>query len=89
MLAQFLWLMRNGRTDRGGERLEWEGYPVVSPEGRWFAFSRQAGGNWHIWIRTISSHAGRRLTAGACNSVTPAWLSDSKKLAYATDCRRG
>jgi len=29
-----------------------------------------------------------QLTAGDCNSITPAWSPDSRSLIYATDCGR-
>lgn len=71
----------------------WERYPAVSPDGKWLAYSKQEGGNWHLWVRKIRPETGkdegRRLTAGECNSITPAWFSDSKTLVYATDCGRG
>lgn len=67
----------------------WVRYPAISPDGRWLAYSKLEAGNWHIWVRPIEEDASHRLTAGACNSVTPAWLPDSKTLIYATDCGRG
>ncbi|MGB7642867.1 MAG: hypothetical protein WBL82_16370 [Terriglobales bacterium] len=30
-----------------------------------------------------------QLTSGDCNSISPAWTADSKRLVYATDCGRG
>jgi hypothetical protein len=66
-------------------------YPAISPDGEWLAYAKLHKRNWQIWIR--SRHPGtlneRQLTRGDCNSITPAWTSDSKELIYATDCGRG
>ncbi len=64
-------------------------YPAVSPDGHWLAYSREAGGAWQLGVKNFSSGEERRLTSADCNSITPAWLSDSKTLVYATDCGRG
>jgi hypothetical protein len=64
-------------------------YPAVSREGLSMAYSRLQNGNWQIWIRRHDSDAERQLTAGECNSISPAWTPDSKELIYSTDCGRG
>jgi len=64
-------------------------YPAVSPDGLWMAYSRLYKGNWQMWIKRRDSGAERQLTAGDCNSISPAWTPDSKKLIYSTDCGRG
>ena len=66
-----------------------ERYPAFSPDGRWFAYCKLEKGTWHVWLRPRDSGAERRLTTGDCNSLSPAWLPDSKNLVYATDCGRG
>lgn len=64
-------------------------YPAVSTDGRWLAFSEEENGALHLRLRDMTSGKERLLTGGDCNSVTPAWLPDSKNLIYATDCGRG
>jgi len=64
-------------------------YPAFSPDGQWLAFSRRSQGNWQLWLRHILSSREQRLTDADCNSIAPAWLSDSKTVIYATDCGRG
>jgi hypothetical protein len=64
-------------------------YPAFSPDGAWLAFSREQEGAWQLCVAQVSSGAVRQLTQGACNSITPAWLPDSRTLIYATDCGRG
>ncbi len=64
-------------------------YPAVSPDGRWAAFSRRERGSWHLWTHNLATGEEILLTSGGCNSIMPAWSSDSKQLIYATDCGRG
>jgi hypothetical protein len=63
-------------------------YPAVSPDGRWFAYSKLQSGNWHLWIRDLQSGRTSRLTPADCNNIEPAWEPDSKTLIYASDCGR-
>lgn len=63
-------------------------YPAVSPDGRWFAYSKLQSGNWHLWIRDLQSGRTSRLTPADCNNVEPTWEPDSKTLVYASDCGR-
>lgn len=63
-------------------------YPAISPDGRWLAYSKLQGGNWHLWLRDLHSGQTSRLTEADCNNVEPTWESDSKTLVYASDCGR-
>lgn len=63
--------------------------PAVSPDGTWMAFSCRQKGNWQLHTMGFQDHAELQLTGGECNSITPAWTTDSKSLIYATDCGRG
>jgi glycosyl transferase family 87/WD40 repeat protein len=70
-------------------------YPAISPDGEWLAYSREESGNWQLHVVRLSDVAeiatrdDRRLTSADCNSISPAWLPDSKTVVYATDCGRG
>lgn len=70
-------------------------YPAISPDGEWLADAREEQGNWQLHVVKLNG-AGKtvtgdehRLTNADCNSISPAWLPDSKTLVYATDCGRG
>lgn len=64
-------------------------FPALSPDGSQLAYSRLEGGSWRLWLQSLRSGAPRRVTAGACNAIAPAWSPDSRELVYATDCARG
>jgi hypothetical protein len=64
-------------------------FPVESPDGKWLAFSREAGGAWHLALLNLQTGKYLQLTLGACNSTDPAWTGDSRAIIYATDCGRG
>jgi hypothetical protein len=69
-------------------------YPAISPDGRWIAFSCEEGSATQIHVADLNGTRGlgkkdMQLTSADCNSISPAWTSDSKKLVYATDCGRG
>jgi len=62
--------------------------PVVSPDGRWIAFTSTRKGPEQVWLRNLSSGQETRLTGGNCNSSSPAWALDSKSILFASDCGR-
>lgn len=66
-------------------------YPAVSPDGQWMAFSCEKAGIWQLCAMDL--HAAEplqlQLTNSDCNSISPAWMPNSKDLVYATDCGRG
>jgi WD40 repeat protein len=64
-------------------------HSVVSPDGKWLAFERTAGGPMRIWLREMAGGKERELTGGNCNSFAPAWEMDSRSLIFASDCGRG
>jgi hypothetical protein len=63
-------------------------YPAVSPDGQWLVFSCEQEGVWQLVAMNRGTTEQHQLTGGDCNSITPAWLPDSRSLIYATDCGR-
>jgi Tol biopolymer transport system component len=53
------------------------------------AFSCEHGGSTQIHVMEWPGGQELELTSGDCNSISPAWAADSKRLIYATDCGRG
>jgi hypothetical protein len=64
-------------------------YPAFSGNGEWLAYSKLQTGNWQVWLRSLRSGSEKQITSGECNSISPAWMPDSRELVYATDCGRG
>jgi hypothetical protein len=64
-------------------------YPAISPDGKWMAFSCEQAGSWQIHVMDLRTREDLQLTHSECNSTSPAWTPDSKRLVYATDCGRG
>jgi hypothetical protein len=62
--------------------------PVVSPDGRWAAFTDMRDGPEHVWLQDLVSGQEVRLTGGNCNSTAPAWALDSASILFASDCSR-
>jgi len=64
-------------------------YPAISPNGQWMAFSCEERGSWQIHVMNLRTREESQLTKSECNSTSPAWTPDSKRVVYATDCGRG
>jgi hypothetical protein len=62
---------------------------VRSPDGNWVAFIAEERGTKQVWMRNQATSIPTRLTAGNCNSFSPAWQLDSKAVIFASDCDRG
>ena len=60
------------------------GTSVLSPDGKWLAFSESGTSRSHLWIRPLHSAVAQRLSAteGATN---PFWSPDSKALGFFAD----
>ena len=56
---------------------------------RWVAFSCEQGGSWQLHAMDLQTNQELRLSTGDCNSISPVWTPDSRRLIYATDCGRG
>lgn len=69
-----------------------EGWGVVSPDGKWLAYTSDAAGNTDIWVKDISNFAdaaydptdpGTNLTgASDFREEAPSWSPDGSKLVF-------
>lgn len=56
--------------------------PAFSPDGRWLAFKREAGGLREIWIVRSDGGLPERFSDGGGNDLLPAWSPDGTRLAF-------
>jgi hypothetical protein len=61
---------------------------VVSPDGKWAAFTSARNGPEQIWLHNLADGQETRLTGGNCNSSSPTWALDSSSILFASDCGR-
>lgn len=73
----------------GSVPAEREESDVLSPDGRWIAFTTGGRGQRHLWLRSITGRREILLAGGSCDSSWPAWSLDSRSLVFASDCDRG
>jgi Tol biopolymer transport system component len=61
--------------------------PALSPDGRWVAFKREAGGAREIWIVSSSGGPPERFSEAGADSLNPSWSPDGARLAYVREER--
>jgi hypothetical protein len=64
-------------------------FPVLSPDGKWLAYSALKRGTWHLTIRNVQSGTAMPVGTSDCNDFSPTWELDSQTLVYVSDCGRG
>ena len=62
--------------------LEYDGYPVFSPDGNWIAFGSKRHGQFDIFIIPSEGGTPRRLTWHSGHEIPFGWSPDGKKLAF-------
>ena len=66
------------------------GYPGLSGDGSWAAFTaKDAGGNWHVYLMNTGSMESRAITTDSMNYMDNADISpDGSRVVYAGQIRR-
>ena len=59
--------------------------PTWSPDGRWIAFSAQAGGTTDIYAYDLNKNVLKRLTNDPYGDLQPVWSPDGKSIAFVTE----
>ena len=59
-----------------------EGLPVVSPDGKWIAFTGQYDGNVDVFVMPAEGGEPRRLTWHPAADVAVAWTPDGKRVLF-------
>jgi len=63
-----------------------QGEPVISPDGRWLAWSRRdSSGISNLWVRTVGGDSVWQVTHDARGIQTGRWTMDSRQLLYIAD----
>ena len=66
---------------QGTEAVETQG--VLSPDGRWLAYTSDESGQCEIYVRPFPSGPGRwKVSAGGVRNVEPQWRRDGKELFF-------
>ena len=59
--------------------------PVWSPDGRFIAYSGDAGGNFDIWIQQVSDGKPNQITRDASHDWQPDWSPDGNNLVFRSE----
>jgi serine/threonine protein kinase/Tol biopolymer transport system component len=58
-----------------------EFHPVVSPDGRWFAYTSDESGQWEVYVRSFPE-AGPATRVSVDGGLEPLWSPDGRELYY-------
>ncbi|MCQ2145833.1 MAG: S41 family peptidase [Bacteroidales bacterium] len=59
-----------------------ENYPVVSPDGKWIAFSSDIQGSNDVYVVSVNGGKARQLTFHEAGDVPVSWSADSKYIYF-------
>ena len=65
-----------------------EGFPAVSPDGRWLAFVSNQSGQNQVYVRSLAG-AGEQLQVSLTGGTEPGWSRDGRELFYRTGAGLG
>ncbi len=65
-----------------------EGFPAVSPDGRWLAFVSNQSGQNQVYVRSFTG-AGEQLQVSLTGGTEPGWSHDGRELFYRTGAGLG
>jgi dipeptidyl aminopeptidase/acylaminoacyl peptidase len=85
-LAGWSTRVERGAVDTGERALVVDdaGWPAVSPDGRWLAFSRTTGGLAELWLLDLWSGQARRLETPRFAAIaSPRFLPDAQTIVFA------
>jgi Tol biopolymer transport system component len=80
---------RNGESLHMAEAREIQGWPRLSPDGRWLSLQRVNGveGNPDIWAVHLERGIRVRVTNSPKSDLLAIWSPDGRRMAYVTDPR--
>jgi tricorn protease len=62
--------------------VEFDAYPVFSPDGKWLAFGSMRNGNWDIFVVPTAGGAPRQLTFSGGAEIPSDWSADGKTIVF-------
>ncbi len=65
-----------------------EGYPAVSPDGRWLAFVSNQSGQNQVYVRSLAG-GGDQVQVSLAGGTEPGWSRDGRELFYRTGAGLG
>src|SRR5215475_2796059 len=83
--SQLTWYDRKGNALQTlGAPADYEGV-VISPDGKFLAFTQGTRSSRSIWIRDLIRGTQSRFTFDASTSITHVWTPDEKRIVFASD----
>ncbi len=62
-----------------------DGYPDISPDGKYIVFQSNRSGTWQLWLVEMDGSVLRRLTQTDANDTMPVWSPDGSKIMFVSD----